>query len=263
MLGMIRSPNDDRSYRLALGVLVLAAWLVLALWGASPEGAHLHHDEVASHHGAGEGHPSPVLRLPVFVAGWVVMTIAMMLPGTLPLLNLFHRAIGARADRDLLLALLGAGYIAIWAVFGALAFLGDTWLHALVERAAALEAAAWGIPPAILLAAGLYQFTTLKERCLAECRSPFAFLAGRWHGRRPAWEAWQLGVRHGLFCVGCCWTLMLLMFAVGVAHLGWMLALGAVMSAERAMPWGRRITKPAGVVLAAWGVVQLAARLLG
>lgn len=260
MLGTLRTASDDRWYRLALGTLMLSAWLVLAFWGASPQAAPLHHDSL--HHavqGTGEAVFSPVSRLLVFVLGWTLMTIAMMLPGTLPLLNLFRRATGARPDRTLLLVLLGAGYVVSWVAFGILAYVADGLLHELVEQVAWLGAASWSIPPAVLLTAGVYQFTSLKEKCLAECRSPYAFLAGSWRGRDPGREAWQLGLRHGLFCVGCCWTLMLLMFAVGVAHLGWMLALGAVMAAERAMPWGRRITRPVGVLLIGWAALQLIA----
>lgn len=252
MLGALRTPDDDRWYRVALGALVLLAWLVMGLWGASPYAGWLHHREI------GEGHVSPISRLAVFVFGWTLMTIAMMLPGSLPLVNLFRRVTGGRQDRDALLVRLGAGYVVTWAAFGGVAYSGDFVLHELVERAAWLHAVSWVIPAGVLLAAGLYQFTPLKEKCLTECRSPYAFLVGHWHGENPVRESWRLGIRHGLFCVGCCWTLMLLMFAVGVAHLGWMLALGILMAAERAMPWGRRVTRPVGVLLIVWAVLQLA-----
>ncbi|HEU5170856.1 MAG TPA: DUF2182 domain-containing protein [Gemmatimonadales bacterium] len=262
MLGALRTADDDRWYRLALGLLVLAAWVVLALWGASPQAGRLHHDpahhaESAAVAGTGEDASSPVSGLLVFVPGWMLMTVAMMLPGMLPLLNLFRRVTSGRAHRDLLLILMGLGYLAVWAVFGVAAYGGDRILHELVDRILWLRRAAWSIPAIVLLGAGIYQFTSLKEKCLAECRSPYAFLVGSWHGRRPGREAWQLGLRHGVFCAGCCWTLMLLMFAVGVAHLGWMLALGAVMSAERAMPWGRRLTRPAGALLILWGALLI------
>jgi predicted metal-binding membrane protein len=273
MLGAVRTADDGRWYRLALGTLVLAAWVALALWDTSLHPEALHHEphvaDVHHHHpieadsGTGGGALPPVSRLLVFLAGWVLMTIAMMLPGTMPLLNLFRRVTAARSDHTRLLLLLGVGYLAAWTVFGAAALLGDVLLHAAVERVGLLAEAAWSIPSIVLLAAGLYQFTPLKEKCLAECRSPYAFLLGSWHGRRPRGEAWRLGARHGIFCVGCCWTLMLLMFAVGVAHLGWMLALGAVMSAERSVSWGRRVTKPVGVLLAVWGLLGLLAGVRG
>jgi len=252
MLGAIRTPTDDRWYRLALGGLILSAWLVMGLWGASPSAGWLHH------RGIGEGDVSPIFRMAVFVFGWTLMTIAMMLPGSLPLVNLFARVTRTRPDRGSLLVRLGAGYVATWAAFGAAAYAGDLILHELVERVAVLSAVSWAIPATVLLTAGAYQFTPLKEKCLSECRSPYTFLVSHWHGEDPARESWRLGLRHGLFCVGCCWTLMLLMFAVGVAHLGWMLALGALMAVERAMPWGRFLTRPVGALLIAFAALQLA-----
>ena len=112
--------------------------------------------------------------------------------------------------------------------------------------------------------AGVYQFTPLKSSCLARCRSPLLFIVAHWHGRHEALQAVWLGVHHGLFCLGCCWLLMLLMFAVGAGNLGWMLALGLVMAAEKNLPWGRRISAPLGGVLLGWGLaVALRAVLAG
>ena len=96
---------------------------------------------------------------------------------------------------------------------------------------------------------GIYQFTPLKYRCLDECRSPLGFVMNHWRGRSERREAFMLGVRHGLFCVGCCWSLMLLMFAVGVGNIGWMLVLAAVMATEKNVSWGRRLSAPVGAVL--------------
>jgi predicted metal-binding membrane protein len=108
-----------------------------------------------------------------------------------------------------------------------------------------------------LIAAGVYQFTPLKYYCLDKCRSPLNFIMGHWNGRDAARQALALGVHHGLFCVGCCWSLMLLMFAVGAGSLGWMLVLGVVMAAEKNLPWGRRLSAPLGVTLLIWGIVML------
>jgi predicted metal-binding membrane protein len=200
------------------------------------------------------------MRLVAFVAGWTLMTIAMMLPSSLPLVTLFRRFVAARSDGNALLILLGAGYIGVWAYFGLLAYVGDSLLHALVDRTPALpEAAAAGvIGAAVLLVAGVYQFTPLKTMCLEQCRSPFSFLVQHWRSRDPAWGALRLGIRHGLFCLGCCWSLMLLMFAVGGANLGWMLALGALMAAERTARWGRRLTRPLGIALVVGAGLQVA-----
>jgi predicted metal-binding membrane protein len=101
----------------------------------------------------------------------------------------------------------------------------------------------------VLAIAGVYQFSALKYRCLDACRAPLSFAVEHWRGARDKWQALLLGIRHGVFCVGCCWCLMLLMFVVGTGSVGWMLALGTVMAAEKNLPAGRRFAAPLGAVL--------------
>ena len=125
---------------------------------------------------------------------------------------------------------------------------------AVVEQSAWLDENSWVLGAGTLLLAGVYQFTPLKYMCLDKCRSPLSFITEHWHGSREQGEAFKLGLHHGLFCVGCCWSLMLLMFAVGVGNIGWMLALGAVMAIEKNMPWGRRLSAPLGLALFAAGL---------
>lgn len=254
MIGVLRTPADDRWYRLAIGGLVVGAWGALLVWGASPYAELLDHDAGA------EGAAALALgpRLAVFLVGWTLMTVAMMLPSSLPLLNLFRRMTGARPDAAGLLARLLVGYLLVWAGFGVLAYLGDAWLHAAVAAAPGVGRL---VAPLVVLAAGVYQFTPLKHACLERCRSPYSFLVEHWRGVRPARDALRLGVRHGLFCLGCCWTLMLLMFALGGMNPAWMLGLGALMAAERATTWGRRLTAPLGLSLIAWAVLQVVAAL--
>jgi predicted metal-binding membrane protein len=110
----------------------------------------------------------------------------------------------------------------------------------------------------VLLAAGGYQFSPLKYRCLDECRSPLGFLMNRWHARYERREAFSIGVAHGLFCVGCCWSLMLVMFALGLGSLAWMFMLGALMTIEKNAPIGRRLGRPVGAVLLFAGLLTLA-----
>jgi predicted metal-binding membrane protein len=112
---------------------------------------------------------------------------------------------------------------------------------------------------AVLAAAGLFQWSALKYRCLDQCRTPFVFVGARWHGTSPASDAFRIGLDHGIFCVGCCWALMLLMFVVGTGNVGWMLALAAVMAAEKNFPGGRRLRTPLGLGLIGWaGVIVIA-----
>src|SRR6516165_1495343 len=252
MIGAFRTPADPRWYRASLWAVVVSAWVVLALWGASPFAGLL------SHRSIGTGSLPPAVRAIIFVGGWTLMTIAMMLPSSLPLVNLFRTIVAERADADRLVLRLVIGYLGMWAFFGILAYRGDAIVHRALEALPEFATAASWIGAMILLAAGVYQFTPLKQICLEKCRSPYSFVVEHWRGRRAGWDALWLGVRHGLFCVGCCWTLMLLMFAVGGANLGWMLALSAVMAAERTTRWGRRLTRPLGIALTAFAVLLLA-----
>ncbi len=247
---------DDRRLFTALTVgLVALAWLVLWLWGQSPYGRFLSHEELGE---VELGLDSDALLLAlVFVGGWTLMTFAMMLPTSLPLVTLFQTITRRRADRRRLVVLLVAGYLSVWALFGVVAHLGDRGLHEAVEQSAWLEDRAWALGAATLLVAGAYQFTPLKYHCLDKCRSPLSFIMEYWRGSHEQALAFRLGVHHGVFCVGCCWSLMLLMFAVGVGNLGWMLALGTVMAVEKNMPWGRALSAPLGLALIGGGLLLL------
>jgi predicted metal-binding integral membrane protein DUF2182 len=107
-----------------------------------------------------------------------------------------------------------------------------------------LGARAWIIGMGILVLAGTYQFMPLKYACLEKCRAPLGFITAYWRGSHAHRQAFRLGLHHGLFCVGCCWSLMLLMFVVGVGNLGWMFVLGVLMALEKNFPWGRRLSVP-------------------
>jgi predicted metal-binding membrane protein len=251
MLGALRKETDSRRTLAAIAGLVLAAWGVLAVWGASPFAGLLDHDQIGTW-------DLPLLTTAVvFVLGWTLMTVAMMLPGSLPLIHLFQKMVRGRGNARQLLTLMIVGYLAVWALFGWLAYVGDTVLHEVVERSAFLSQHEETIAVLLLLVAGVFQFTPLKEMCLSECRSPYSFLNAHWRGQAPAQEALRLGLAHGRFCLGCCWTLMLLMFAFGGVNLGWMLGLGALMAVEKSSRWGRLLTRPVGLALIVWAVLYL------
>ena len=158
-----------------------------------------------------------------------------------------------RQERSQLIILVIAGYLGVWIAFGVAAHAADWGLHEMVERSPWLEANAWVIGTGTLILAGGFQFSRLKYRCLDKCRAPLSFVMQYWRGRHDRRNALLLGIHHGVFCVGCCWALMLLMFAVGVGNIAWMLVLGAVMAVEKNMPWGRKLSAPVGVALLAWG----------
>ena len=247
----LRVPRRDQAI---LGGLLVAlagsAWLALAVWGASPYGRYLHHE-------GGVG-PLP-LEASLFAAGWVLMIVAMMLPSSLPLVMTFGALVSRRRRPGRLVALLLAGYLVVWGAFGLAAWILDRGIHAAVAALPWLAAHPQLILGTTLLAAGLWQFSPLRDRCLDECRSPLGFVLNRWRGVSERREAFAMGIAHGAFCVGCCWSLMLVMFGVGLANVAAMIVLGGITAVEKNLPWGRRLTRPLGLILVLIAVYSVAA----
>ncbi len=239
-----------RLFLLVVLGLAAFAWVALALWHRTPYAHYLHGDGFEYLDLACTA-PPVALGVGLYVGGWLVMTVAMMLPTTLPLIEIFLRLTRQHRERGLLAALLVLGYLAVWMAFG-FAAQGLNWsLHQWFERDGWLQVHSWLFAAVPLGLAGAFQFSSLKYRCLDQCRSPLAFVVGRWGGERQRWRAFRIGADHGVYCVGCCWALMLLMFVVGAGHLGWMLALAVVMAVEKNVAWGRRLAAPLGVALLA------------
>jgi predicted metal-binding membrane protein len=234
--------------------LIVLAWITLWLWERSPYGRYLAHSEIA-HLELGRGLDPILLQTLLYVAGWTLMTAAMMLPTTIPLIETFRRMTRERIDRTLLVTLLIVGYLGVWLGFGILAHAFDLMLHQAVHHFEWLANNAWLFGAGPLIAAGAFQFTQLKYRCLEQCRAPVSFVLQHWRGGDARQQALRLGAHHGIYCVGCCWALMLLMFAVGTGSVGWMLALGAIMALEKNVSWGRRMSTPLGIALLAWGAL--------
>jgi predicted metal-binding membrane protein len=245
--------SDARVFTTLFVGLIALTWLTLLAWGSSPYARFLSHEELGAVEGSGY-----LTVAALFVAAWTVMTIAMMLPTSLPLVALFHSFVRKRPTQPRLVALLIVGYLVVWTLFGAGVHLGDLGIHAAVERVGWLERNPWMIAAATIMLAGAYQFSPLKYHCLDKCRSPFSFIQEHWRGGREGVEAFRLGVRHGIFCLGCCWSLMLLMFAVGVGNVAWMVVLGTVMAIEKNAAWGRKLSAPLGGLLLGWGAVLVA-----
>jgi predicted metal-binding membrane protein len=251
----LRSPRRDRAILGgSLGALAAIAWLSLGLWSASPYGRYLQHDGAAG--GSLGGVPLDGL---VFMAGWVLMIVAMMLPTSVPLVLVFGAVVARRPSPMILVTLLLAGYLTVWAGFGLAAWVADRGIHAVVEAWPWLAAHPQLIMGSTLAVAGVWQFSPLRDRCLDECRSPFGFIVNRWRGQAVQREAFAMGLAHGAFCIGCCWSLMLVMFGVGLGSLAGMLALGGVTAIEKNVPWGRRLTHPVGFLLILAGVYAIAA----
>jgi predicted metal-binding membrane protein len=225
-----------------------AAWIAMWRFGESPWGhGHAAHGVVAE--------ASLLWQASLFLATWITMTVAMMLPTTTPLVLIFRRLTAARPDRSVLVLLLIAGYLAAWAACGLLVFGAIRTIRFAAAGSAWLAGHPSTPVSALFLIAGAFQFSRLKYRCLDECRSPLSFVTSRWRGVRERWNSFRLGAEHGAFCVGCCWALMLLMFAAGATSLLWMATLGGVMAIEKNVTWGRRVSAPVGIVLLVSGAL--------
>jgi predicted metal-binding membrane protein len=243
-----------------MGGLIGVSWIALFLWEMSPYGRYLNHGrwtEIGFASTICRVLPAGDLLLPVllYAGGWLLILAAMMLPTILPLLQRFQLMVSGRTERAELVGLLIAGYLLAWVGFGIAAHVLDLTLHAVVLRVAWLSLHGWLLGAGVLLIAGAFQFTRLKYQCLDRCRTPVGFIVKHWRGARPRCEAFLLGLDHGVFCVGCCWALMLLMFVVGTGSVGWMLLLGAVMALEKNAPLGRRLSQLFGGVLIGWATL--------
>ena len=232
-------------------LLVAVAWAVLILATLAHQTFLLDHHYLLQASGL-----SWLAALEVFLLCWQVMTVAMMLPSSMPMVNLVVYA-GRRQGRPVAVPLAFlSGYAVIWTGFAAGAFLGDTGVHRLVALWPWLAVHAWLIGAVTFFIAGLFQFSPLKERCLNRCRTPLGFFIHSY--RKGVGAAWHLGLRHGGFCLGCCWALMLVMFGVGIGNLAGMAALTGAMVIEKAVPGGRRLSPVIGIILLLLGVLWLA-----
>jgi predicted metal-binding membrane protein len=246
----LRAPRRDQAILGGLlAALAVVAWMALKLWEGSPYGHYLHHE-------GGVG-PLP-LEASLFAVGWLLMIVAMMLPSSVPLVMTFAALVGRRRQPGLLVALLLVGYLIVWTAFGLTAWLADRGVHAAVDALPWLAAHPQLIMGVTLLGAGLWQFSPLRDRCLEECRSPLGFVLNRWRGTSERREAVTMGIAHGAFCVGCCWSLMLVMFGVGLGNVAAMLLLGGLTAIEKNLPRGRRLTRPLGVALVIAAVYAVA-----
>jgi predicted metal-binding membrane protein len=250
----------------ALALLTLLAWAWLLLgagMGMAPYAAwHLFPSAPAPPMPDMSGMNMPMApvgwtttQFAVAVSMWWVMMVAMMLPAAAPVVLLYSRAAPRQAAS--VRPSTGAfvtGYLGVWGGFSLVA----AGLQAALQRSVVIEpmtmasTARW-LSAAILIAAGLYQLSPLKEACLAHCRNPANFLSR--HFRPGPLGALRMGAIHGAFCLGCCWLLMALLFVGGVMNLAWIALLTLLVAAEKLLPGGRRLGQAAGIVFIAWGAL--------
>jgi predicted metal-binding membrane protein len=191
---------------------------------------------------------------------WAVMMVAMMLPSAAPV-TLLVAAI-ARKRREaggapgMSTAPFVFGYLAVWLGFAATATVVQWRLDAAGLLSQTMALASTLTAGGVLVLAGIYQWTPLKEACLRHCRSPLQFLMQQW--RDGALGALASGARHGVFCFGCCWMLMVLLFVGGIMNLAWIAGIALLVLIEKTLPWGGRMGRATGAVLVVWGAVTLA-----
>jgi predicted metal-binding membrane protein len=205
--------------------------------------------------GMDEGPGTPLGALGWFIGVWVVMMAAMMFPSVAPTVALYSRMVRQRSP--VAPVVFAAGYLVSWTAAGVVAYgLFEVVRGALGSQLAWSGAGRW-VAGGTLLVAAAYELTPLKNACLSKCRSPLGFLLGSW--RDGIAGAFQLGARHGAWCVGCCWGLMAALFALGVMSLSWMAFVAALIALEKTLPWERAVTWGTAAVLLVLGVVLIAA----
>jgi predicted metal-binding membrane protein len=248
------SATPARAWRAPHLILIYAAAIAVgwgvSLWAELSGSAALVHHHTLYHSGI-----ALWLAILLVAASWQAMTAAMMLPSSLPFMMLFARVSAPAPRHGLTVSLFTGAYFLVWTGFAATAIAFDWALHAYAHGSPWLLAHDQVIAGGILALAAVYQVSPMKLACLRKCRNPGIYLARRY--QRGALAGARLGMEHGLFCLGCCWALMLVMFAVGMANLAWMGIFTFIMLAEKAAPWGQRIVVPVGVGFGALAVVAV------
>ena len=191
----------------------------------------------------------------VVFAMWLAMTFIMMMPAVSPWVTVVARLASSSSGRVRTGMEFLTGYLATWVPY---ALIGASAQLVLLQRGLlpAGDALGRAVGGVVLIGAGLFQFSPFKAACLRHCRSPLGFFLERWDDGPAA--PWLLGVRHGLFCLGCCWALMAVVFAVGIMSIVWMAVLAFAILLEQVAARGRDLSRVIGVSLIVWGLVRIA-----
>jgi len=250
---MDRAQTDPISFQrnIILGLLLAlaaAAWAAL-VWQRAGAGSDMVMDSATMG-----------LRAPLFLAIWVVMMVAMMFPTAAPMILAFHKVqAGKRRRGEAFVStwVFVAAYLLVWTLAGVAAYAGALASEAVAARTALSPATAARVGGTVLVAAGLYQLTPLKDLCLSKCRTPITFIMTSW--RDGAAGALRMGLLHGAYCLGCCWLLFVILFPVGIMNIAAMAVITLVVFAEKTLPWGRGVARSAAAALIAYGAVVVAA----
>ena len=251
-----------------LGIIVLLSG-AYTIYLAQNMGAMMDMGHIGMGH-TGMGHTGMEMAMPVvqpwgamdywlmFVM-WSVMMIAMMTPSAAPMI-LTYTKMSQKQQANLQpvwgTTLFYLGYLIVWAAYSAVATLAQGVLHAASLLSPMMEISSPVLGGIILIATGIFQFTPYKQACLSHCRTPLGYFMTEW--REGQWGALVMGIRHGAYCVGCCWLLMALLFVSGVMNLFWMGVITAYVLIEKMIPNGQKVSWAIGVVMIGWGVWMLA-----
>jgi predicted metal-binding membrane protein len=196
---------------------------------------------------------SAAALIPLFLM-WSEMMVAMMLPSAAPMILTFAMVNRKRQERQQPFASTGlfvTGYLAAWTGFSALAALAQAILHHYALLSPMMTSVSPMLGGSLLIAAGLFQWTPIKNACLTHCRSPLSFLMTGW--REGKGGAFLMGLQHGTYCTGCCWFLMALLFVAGVMNMWWVAVIALLVLVEKVAPRGLWIGRATGLLLCVWG----------
>lgn len=238
-------------------IIALCLFLLAGLsWAWLVEQAANMHAAAAMPHPPSSPLERPWPYIPASALTWFLMMVAMMLPSASPMVFLYGRFALVRDHALRSTMVIVAVYLCVWAGFSTLAAVAQFLLVRYgIASEASLAIGDRRLGGALLILAGLYQFSTLKTVCLDACRSPLSFVIRLW---RPGWwGAFRIGLHHGLHCLGCNWLLMGLLFVGGVMNLTWVVGLAFFVLIEKTAPHGHRIAQASGLVALVWGVVLM------
>jgi len=194
----------------------------------------------------------------LFISIWIVMMVAMMFPTAAPMILMFSKIYTSKRQQELPFVptwVFVSAYLLVWSLCGVVAYPLAVGIEQLAGQSMWLMENAARLGGVVLLVAGLYQLSPLKDICLSKCRTPLQFILSSWHDGYGG--AFRMGLEHGAYCLGCCWLLFVILFPLGIMNIAVMALVTALIFAEKALPIGRQISKLAGVGLIVYGVLVI------
>jgi predicted metal-binding membrane protein len=224
-------------------VLTAVAWAILVWQSATPDNQTMGMAEMGA---------------PLFIAIWVVMMVATMFPAEGPMILTFAQVYASKREHKQPFVptwVFVSSYLVVWTLFGALAYMGALAADELTKQSMWLMANAARIGGGLIVLAGVFQLSPLKNSCLSKCRAPLSFIFNSWHEGYTG--SFRMGFKHGLYCLGCCWALMLILFPLGMMNIAAMAAVTLLIFVEKTVSIGWQIAKIAAVALVIYGIIVI------